>query len=206
MEELAWDTRVSPGEIAVRVDDGIVTLTGNVSCLAKKLAAEDAAQRVAGVLDVANDIAVAQKEDAYDDTELASAIRHALQWNVFVPDERIHSSVSHGVVTLRGSVETLAQRHEAACAVGALDGVVAIDNLIEVKRHVVAGPAVRAEIQHALQRRAQREVESITITVEDGAVTLTGPVHSWTEREAVLGAARGTRGVVQVIDQLFLVN
>jgi osmotically-inducible protein OsmY len=38
------------------MDDGVVTLTGTVSSSAKRHAAQEAAHRVAGVLDVANDI------------------------------------------------------------------------------------------------------------------------------------------------------
>jgi osmotically-inducible protein OsmY len=58
LRELSWDTRVEETEIGVTVDDGVVTLTGNVSSYGKKIAAQDAAHRVYGVLDVANDIQV----------------------------------------------------------------------------------------------------------------------------------------------------
>ena len=54
--ELAWDTRVDETDIGVQVRDGIVTLTGTVPSWAKRMAALQAAQRVAGVLDIANDV------------------------------------------------------------------------------------------------------------------------------------------------------
>lgn len=38
--------------------------------------------------------------------------------------------------------------------------------------------------------------------MHDGVVTLAGPVHSWAERGAVVGAARCMRGVRDVKDQL----
>jgi osmotically-inducible protein OsmY len=40
------------------------------------------------------------------------------------------------------------------------------------------------------------------VDVCDGTVKLTGPVYSRLEREAVLGAARGTSGVRNVEDHL----
>ena len=55
LQELRWDTRVKETDVGVEVDRGIVTLTGKVDSWAARLAAQDAAHRVAGVLDVAND-------------------------------------------------------------------------------------------------------------------------------------------------------
>ena len=58
LQELRWDTRVKETDVGVEVDRGIVTLTGTVDSWAARLAAQDAAHRVAGVLDVANDLRV----------------------------------------------------------------------------------------------------------------------------------------------------
>jgi BON domain len=44
---------VGPTDVGLEVDDGVVTLTGTVSSWAKRHAAQEAAHRVAGVLDVA---------------------------------------------------------------------------------------------------------------------------------------------------------
>jgi osmotically-inducible protein OsmY len=57
-QELKWDTRVNEAEIGVSVTRGVVTLTGTVGSWGRKMAAQDAAHRVNGVLDVANDIRV----------------------------------------------------------------------------------------------------------------------------------------------------
>ena len=56
--ELKWDTRVEETDVGVEVDAGVVTLTGAVSSWAKRMAAQEAAHRVAGVLYVANDVHV----------------------------------------------------------------------------------------------------------------------------------------------------
>ena len=39
-----------------------------------------------------------------------------LQWDVFVPDDKIRSMVTGGFVTLTGEVDTYAQRDDAARA------------------------------------------------------------------------------------------
>ena len=51
-------------EVGVEVEGGVVTLTGTVTSWAKRLAAQEAARRVAGVKDVANDIAVKTPGDS----------------------------------------------------------------------------------------------------------------------------------------------
>ena len=58
LEELNWDSRVDETEVGVQVASGVVTLTGTVTSWAKRVAAQEAARRVMGVLDVANDITV----------------------------------------------------------------------------------------------------------------------------------------------------
>ena len=85
--ELSWDTRVSPTEVGVQVSKGVVTLSGTVDSWAKVRAAEKAAHRVVGVLDVANDLSVKLPGTASKtDTEIAQAVRHALEWDALVPE------------------------------------------------------------------------------------------------------------------------
>jgi osmotically-inducible protein OsmY len=203
LRELKWDTRVEATDIGVAVNGGVVTLTGAVSSWGKRLAAQDAAHRVAHVLDVANDLEVRlpgtiQKTD----TEIAKAVRQALEWDVFVPDARIRSTVSHGGVTLEGDVDCSTEREDAGRAIRNLAGVVGVINRIEIKPPKASTLEVRDHIEHALARQAQREATRIELEVRDATVTVSGRVHSWAEREAVLGAAKGTRGVEKVESHL----
>jgi osmotically-inducible protein OsmY len=135
LRELQRDTRVEETDVGVEVDEGIVTLSGTVSSWGKRHAAAEAAHRVQGVLDVANDIVVKLPgTPGRTDTEVAHAVRNALAWDVFVPDTQIRSTVSDGVVTLDGEVENWAQAEDAERAVRNLDGVRAVMSLISVKR------------------------------------------------------------------------
>ena len=96
LDELKMDSRVDEKEVGVQVASGVVTLTGIVSSWAKRGAAEEAAHRVIGVLDVANDLKVKVPGGlARTDTEIAQAVRQALEWDVFVPSEKI-TSTRHG--------------------------------------------------------------------------------------------------------------
>lgn len=201
--ELRWDLRIAANEVLVTVRHRIVTLTGTVENYAAKLAAEEAAHRVAGVLDVANDLTVMLPGHAErSDSEIAEAVRRALEWDVLVPDKQIHSTVSGGIVTLRGEVDADATSLDAVRAVRNLVGVRAVVNKIELRVPAVSKDDIEQAIKSALERRADREAEQIELEIDGDSVTLTGTVHSAAERLAAIGAARGTRGVSMVIDRL----
>ena len=69
-------------------------------------------------------------------------------------------------------------------------------------RHIRIPDEVRRSIEAALERRAEREAERIQVNVKDGTVFLTGRVHNWNEKQAVLGAAGYAPGVRKVEDHL----
>lgn len=201
--ELRRDSRVAWGGIEVSVEDGIVTLTGTVPTSATKVAAEQAAHRVVGVLDVANDIELAVlRELRRRDTEIAQTVRGALEWDVLVPDKNIRSTVSDGWVTLAGEVTYLREREDAERAVLGLAGVIGVFNKIAVVPPKVNPKAVEDSIEQALARRANREAEQLRVEVKDGTVDLWGRVHSWTEKRAVLGSISHAPGVRAVNDHL----
>jgi osmotically-inducible protein OsmY len=203
--ELRWDNRVKETGIGVTVSKGVVALTGTVTSYAKKLAAQDAAHRVEGVRDVANDIQVIRSDDlAFTDTEIAKAVRHTLEWDVFVPDTHIRSTVSDGWVTLEGEVETYTQREDAEGAVRHLAGVVGLRNLIVVEKSLIAPERVREVIEDVLERRADRLADRIRISVDHGEVRLSGNVRSYAEKRAVIGAVSHTGGVQFVRDHLLV--
>jgi osmotically-inducible protein OsmY len=202
LAELKWDTHVQPTEIGVEVKDGVVTLSGTVDSWAKRMAAKDAAHRVAGVLDVANDVIVhTQASPGRTDAQIAEQARCALEWDVFVPHEKIHTTVSGGVLTLEGEVVTATQRADCERAVRNLLGVLAVVNQIKVRSSIRSDEVQRA-ISSALMRHATREAERMHVDVTDGTVKVVGKVDSWAEREAVLGAVWGTRGVRAVDDRI----
>lgn len=203
IRELSWDSRVDETAVGVTVAERVVTLTGQVGSEAARIAAQEAAHRVHGVLDVANDIVVKVPFGfSHTDTDLASAVRHALEWDVDVPDTRVRSTVRDAWVTLEGSVDTLRERGDAERAVRRLAGVRGVENTIEVTAIAVAPERLREGIEAALARQAFREARQIAVTVHEGVVSLSGVVHSDAERRAVLGVVSHARGVRAVNDRL----
>jgi osmotically-inducible protein OsmY len=203
MRELRWDSRVTETEIGIEVDKGVVTLTGTVDSYAKKLAAREAAHRVNAVLDVADDVQVKLPGSlTRTDTEIAQAVRYALEWDAFVPDQKIRSTVRDGFVTLEGEANTLREREDAERVVRALASVQGIRNRLTIKPLKADPIQLRKSIEEALERRAEREAEKIRVRVEDGTVIVEGRVPTWSERTAILGTVSHAPGVREVRDRL----
>jgi osmotically-inducible protein OsmY len=203
LRELKWDTRVEETEVGVQVDDGVVTLSGNVSSWAKRVAAQEAAHRVSGVLDVVNDLTIkVPGRGKTSDTEIAHAVRHALLWDAFVPEERIRSTVSDGKVTLEGEVSHWSEREDAEKAVRNLAGIRWLNNDILVSPPVIDSDEMRRSIENALERQAERDARSIALDVKDGRVALSGSVQSLAEKQAALAVVKNTPGVRGVDDHL----
>jgi osmotically-inducible protein OsmY len=204
-DELTWDTRVKVTDVGVGVNAGVVTLTGTVNSWAARIAVQEAAHRVSGVLEVANAIRVVLPgSHLRTDADIARAARRALEWDVFVPDERVRTTMTNGAVTLEGKVDCWSQYDDAARCVRNLAGVVEVRNLISVEppSSAVATITVRSAIERALERHAEHAAKHVHIAITDGTVTLSGAVPSWAERNAIEGAVRGNPGVRAIESQI----
>jgi osmotically-inducible protein OsmY len=202
---LDWEPSIEASEIGVSVENGVVTLRGDVGTYAEKYAAERVALRVYGAKAVANDIAV-RPTSAYErtDTEIAQAAVSALQWNAMVPKDKVSITVSKGWVTLTGTVDWQYQRNAAEGAVRNLTGVKGVINHVAIKPHVEAGD-VKAKIEAAFRRSAEIDARRINVAASDGKVVLTGNVRSWAERREAEQAAWAAPGVMQVEDHITVV-
>ncbi|MBC8751116.1 osmotically-inducible protein OsmY [Paraburkholderia sp. WC7.3d] len=188
-EELAWDPAVSVTDIGVEVCDRVVTLSGHPVSYAEKVAAEKAAQRVAGVKAVVVELDVRPLHtDVRTDEDIARAVRTMLRWTVGLSEDSVKVQVERGWVTLSGEVESAHQSHLATRTISCMRGVIGVSNTIRIGGNVAAQD-IGEQISQALQRHADREAKHIAVKVHEGTVTLTGKVDSAAERSAARGAA-----------------
>lgn len=133
LDALRFDIEVPENNIGVRVDQGIVTLTGTVECYVDKLSAQRAVHRVCGVLDVANELEVRYGPDRVeDDTNLAIRVRRALEADARIPHMSVQTTVSHGYVILEGTVPNFLTRDRVEQALRFVTGVRSLRNWIQV--------------------------------------------------------------------------
>lgn len=202
--ELKWSPDVDETDIATKVNDGAVTLSGYVRCLHEKHLAEVAVKRVAGVAAVANDLQVRRAaKDAPSDPEIARQAVAALRLELPMSWEKIRPMVRNGQVVLKGTVEWNFQRERAASALRRVTGVSELRNSIKVQPLVMAGD-IQQRIKEAFQRNAQVDAQSVTVEVNGSEVTLIGAVRSWAERDEAKQSAWSAPGVVNVIDNLIV--
>ncbi len=204
IDELHWDPAVGSAEIGVASRNGVITLSGQVGSFATKHAAVLAAERVAGVRAIAEELKVVlPMSHVRTDTDLAHGAASTLKWDVQVPDDAVKARVEDGWVWLEGEIEWQFQSTAAERAVRNLTGVRGVTNSIRVKK-IPSTADVKARIENALKRHAELDSKQIRVEATDGRVTLSGTVRSRAEREEAEFAAWSAPGVTKVDDQLFV--
>lgn len=202
MAELKWDPSFNAAEIGVEVKNGVVTLSGHVDKYAEKWAAERAAQKVSGVKALAIELDVALPGASNrSDADIARTAENVLEWTTNWPKDHVKVMVEKGWVTITGMVDYEYQRQLASSSVRHLMGVTGVSNQITIKSKLTSG-TVKSDIEAALKRRALTDAQEIMVTVNGSRVTLTGVVHSWSERDMVSDSVWNTPGVTEVNDNI----
>jgi len=202
--ELQWEPSIDAAAIGVAVKDGVVTLTGRVPSYDQKMAAARAAARVTGVKAVANELQVGvPAAEERTDEDIARAVANALTWNTAIPADRVKAQVSHGWVTLEGTVEWYYQKEAAERAVRPIRGVKGVTNNIVVKPTVTAA-VVKSQIEAALKRSAEIDAQRITVETRGDTVILRGRVRAEVERQEAERAAWSAPGVAKVENYIII--
>lgn len=203
VEELEFEASVDAAHIGVSVRDGVVTLSGHVGSFSEKHAAEQAAQRVKGVVAVAQHLEIEFPSDSKtSDDEIAHRVLKILSWHKTLPIDRIVVKVEHGVVTLTGKVDWYLQKVRADADVRRLSGVREVLNELEVAISLRAED-IREQISAALGRH-RLDADSVTVVVDCGKVTLGGTVKTDEERDIAARVAWAPQGVSEVENNIGL--
>jgi osmotically-inducible protein OsmY len=200
--ELRWSPDVDETDISVKVNGGVVTLTGFVRSYFEKYQAEGAVKRIAGVAGVANDIQVhPASREGLEDPEIARAAVAAIRTQLPVSADNVKVLVHNGHVTLEGTLEWNFQRENVEAAVRGLRGIMAVNNQITIKPRVKPAE-IKQMIEDAFRRSAEVDANQISVKADGGEVTLSGRVRTWSERVQAQQTAWSAPGVTQVKNEL----
>ncbi len=129
IDRLGWDVSVPRDFVKVNVEQGWVTLTGQVDWHYQKLAAEQDVHRLHGVTGISNQITIKPRVNTEN---LSDDIMHALHRSWFFDPKTINVSADGGKVRLSGTAPSLHDRQVAAATAWTAPGVTDVENDIAV--------------------------------------------------------------------------
>jgi osmotically-inducible protein OsmY len=130
---LEWNVMVPHDRVKVQVQNGLVTLSGEVDWWYEKNAAETVVRHLVGVVSVSNGITI-KPESKLLDEDVKDNIEDAFQRNAVLDARRITVETRGGKVILRGSVHSWLEREQVQQAAWAAPGV------YEVESHITINP------------------------------------------------------------------
>ena len=129
-DALEWSVVVPRDRIKVRVEDGWVTLSGNVDWAYVRDAADSSVRTLVGIKGVIDKIEIRPPMTSDD---IKTHIEAALQRRAHSDIRAIQISVDQGTVTLSGFVDSLAERHSMEHAAWNTPGVRDVVDKLEVR-------------------------------------------------------------------------
>ena len=128
-QALAWSSLLPPDRVKIRMENGWVTLEGELDWQFQREAAERAVHPLAGVRGVTNLITIKPMVKAED---VKRQITAALARSAALDAQAIKVEAHNARVTIKGSVHSWTERREAESAAWAAPGVVAVENDLAV--------------------------------------------------------------------------
>jgi osmotically-inducible protein OsmY len=130
-----WDTSVPDDKIEIKVEDGVVTLDGEVEWDYQRNAAKRAVERLAGVRRINNFISIKQKVIASD---VQQKIAAALHRSATIDAGKIAVEVTGNKVVLTGKVRSFAEEQDAVDAAWSAPGVSSVEDRLEMQEEEFA--------------------------------------------------------------------
>lgn len=175
------DPRLMSFTPQVKIEQGAVTLTGDVGSLASKEAAERTARHTIGVREVKNHLRVRRTEQPPSDVEIADFTRAALKRDAYVERHNIVVECRNAHVSLYGLVDTEFEKQHAAWTASCQNGVVHVADYLAVRKQWVpkSDPAIEADLKEKLAYGFVGPNNQVTATIHDGVAILRGTVDTW---------------------------
>lgn len=202
--KLAADPVTDAFEIDVAVDNGVVTLAGEVNSYAEREVAEQVAAEVSGVIGVHNNLTYKLSRDRVD-SDIRADVEYYLRSDASIDASRISVLVDDGTVTLKGNVGSAAEKREAEEEALMVPGAESVDNRLEVKWWLAdqsddwddgwTDADMERAIKESLAIDPRVSAFDIVVDVFDGIASLSGTVENLQAKRAAETRAADTLGV-----------
>jgi osmotically-inducible protein OsmY len=212
-QALKWNVMLDDGLIDVEVKNGEVILTGTVGSASEKNLAINHAW-VNGVKSVdAKGLEVERwarddelRGDKYvvkSDVDIRKAVEHALLIDPRVSAADVVVGVRAGLVSLRGSVESLEAKRAAVRDAENTVGVLRVRNHLKVKPvSEISDREIGDNIRKAMIRDTWLSAFEVDVKVIDNIVYLNGNVNTYFEKARADTLASAVRGVRDIVNNL----
>ncbi len=168
---------MSAGNVDVRVENGVVTLSGTVAT------------------------------DVPSDAELRDDVADNLEWDTRVDAQDVEVLVDDREVTLAGTVDSYTEKQYAETDAWTVPGVRSVRNELTVIGEIESTDDgyIKAAVRDALSSHAGVRDEDIEVDVDVGLVTLSGTVPTLWQKSRAEELATEVVGVVGIENQLAVV-
>ncbi len=129
LEAIKWGYKI-PKDIKLSVNEGVITLSGEVEWDYQRLAARNAVKTLLGVCGVINHITIKSKIQSEN---IKSQIEHALKRSAEVEGRKINVQVKGDNITLTGKVHSFWEVMDAGLAAWNAPGVRNVNNKLKVE-------------------------------------------------------------------------
>ena len=199
-------------EVSVTVEDGIVSLSGNVELYVDKVDAEKKVRKLQKVDGVRNHIEVVSSvHDEILRDQLSSKLRYD-RIGYGIVFNNLTLNVENGVATVGGRVRDYPDRDSAIAIVETTPGVKDVIDEIDVAPTSINDDRLRVALARSiyghstLHRYALNPEAPIRIVVENGNVELHGVVANSLDRQVAYTQASSVPGVFSVKNNLMIAS
>lgn len=177
------DERAYLQPIEVSVEEGIVTLTGNVRSYGRKMVAYEIASSFEGCRDVVNKLVV-DPEAPIPDMEVAKNVVSSLNAGADITSDAINVAVTNGTVSLNGLVSSQWERSVAESVARSARGVRDVENQLTVSpMAIIHHEELVRQIKTALDHARDLKGTKIEVKISGTSVVLLGIVSLLSQKE-----------------------
>ncbi|WP_169513347.1 BON domain-containing protein [Flexithrix dorotheae] len=212
---LKWDRRIDENLIEIKVNDGVVFISGKVGSAWEKNWV-GLKSWINGVEKV--DVSGLKVREKYSqdeireevitivpDTEIRKAVENVFQIDPRVKREKIKITVKNGEVLLSGKVNSLQAKNAAADDANNIVGVWKVNNLLKVQPSIIPdNKQLVSDVEWVLNQNPYLEDIEVHVFAENGKITLQGAVDAQFEVDLAEELAMDVDGVLSVQNNLIV--